>query len=77
MIYPVYLARWYPRRPKNKKDYDASLHSNAKTSVEFTECHECGGKCTWKKSWGDHSIPWGYGDVWCSRKCLYTKRKKK
>lgn len=21
---------------------------------------------------GHHSIPWGYGDIWCSEKCLHS-----
>lgn len=25
------------------------------------------------RAYGHHSIPWGYGDVWCSKKCLNKK----
>lgn len=82
-IYPVYLARWFPNpttSKKSKPDWmtdreELHLHEMAKMSVKYSECHECGGKCEWKKAWGHHSLPWGHGDVWCSKKCLYGEKK--
>ena len=76
-IYPVYLASWYPKPIGNKmpdnKEQLLELrqqHSNAKAIVKMSCFIHCSKKCTWEKAWGDHSIPWGYGDVWCSKKCL-------
>lgn len=76
-IYPVYLASWYPeistKRPYLPGDYD--LHRQAKSMVENFKCEKCGKRCTWKKAWGHHSIPWGHGDIWCSKKCLKERFK--
>lgn len=80
-IYPVYLPSWFPKitkrnRPENKDEAKelAYQHTVAKVIVKYSDCKTCGGKCTWKKSWGHHSIPWGYGDVWCSKKCLKGRK---
>lgn len=85
-IYPVYLARWYPKVPKRtpdltdgqweewKKDSN-HYHETAKYFVITSLCLKCKKKCTWKKAWGHHSLPFGYGDVWCSKKCLFGEDK--
>lgn len=65
-IYPVYLPSWFP-----KKD---EMHENAKISVKYSSCLTCGKKVKWKKAWGHHSIPWGNGDIWCSKKCLRSTK---
>lgn len=67
-IYPVYLASWYPKTPKTIVD-----HETAKTVVSVSKCLKCGSKCTWKKAWGSYNIPFGNGDVWCSKACVFEK----
>lgn len=65
-IFPVYLPSWYGKGDPN--------HALCRMFVEFTRCVRCEGRCAWKSAWGHHSVPWGYGDVWCSKKCLNTKK---
>lgn len=73
-IYPVHLSSWYPKKTKKAPVMDAKddkLNSEvAVICVETAKCIACGKKCTWKKAWGHHSIPWGYGDIWCSKRCV-------
>lgn len=69
-IYPVYLASWFPN--KGNKDH-LFLHQSGKMMVEYGFCKKCGKKPKWKKAWGHHSIPWGNGDIWCSKECLRSK----
>ena len=61
-IYPVPLAKWFPIG-------DQYYFGD---SVEYYRCLACGRKPRYSKAWGHHSLPWGYGDVWCSEKCLYS-----
>lgn len=65
-IYVVYLASWFPSRGKNGKD---PMHGTARMVVESSRCPKCNKKPSWKRAWGHHSIPWGNGDVFCSRRC--------
>ena len=68
-IYPVHLIEWYPKGDEN--------YFHAKISVLLTPCLRCGKKAKFYASgYGHHSIPWGYGDIWCSRRC-YKKWKRK
>lgn len=66
-IYPVPLAKWFTR-----EDDDYNLHETAVSIVKTMRCHACGKRCRWSKAWGYHSLPWGYGELWCSEKCLYS-----
>jgi len=66
-IYPVPLKKWY-----SKKD-DPENHRILKIMAKYDTCKECGGKIDLRRAWGHHSLPWGYGDFWCSRKCLNKK----
>jgi len=88
-IYAVYLPSWFPANPKVGVHGDMStiqiseyirqgkeLHTNCKFSVGMARCFSCGSSIKWKKAWGHHSIPWGYGDVWCSKKCMKNKKGK-
>ena len=65
-IYPVRLSEWFP--PAD--DY----HQITFEIVKYTRCESCGKKLRWKSAIGHHSIPWGYGDIWCSKKCLNSDR---
>jgi len=59
-IYPVPLNKWFPFGDPN---YIGSF-------IEYHRCVACGKKPKYSKAWGHHSLPWGYGEVWCSLKCL-------
>lgn len=60
-IYPVKLSEWFP--------FTDEMYFYAKTWVDSSRCLACGKKMRYSKAIGHHSIPWGYGDVWCSWKC--------
>lgn len=66
-IYPVRLNEWFPVGDENY----------CKDIVDAMRCFACGKKCRYKKVWGHHSLPWGYGDVWCSEKCLNSGKEAK
>jgi len=63
-IYPyVKLIEWYP--------YTDEMSSFVRLYVEFSKCIKCGrGGIKFSRAYGHHSIPWGYGDVWCTWKCI-------
>jgi len=61
-IYPVRLAEWFPLGDEQ--------HDICITIIECTRCLACGKRPRFKKAIGHHSLPWGYGDLWCSEKCL-------
>lgn len=61
-IYPVHLNSWFP--PGDEKRW-AVL-----STLKFSACHRCGKtKMDPRYAWGHHAIPWGYGDVWCTKRC--------
>ncbi len=67
-IYPVRLNEWFP---KGDEYY-------AKHIVKCMKCLFCGKegkKINYKYAMGHHSLPWGYGDIWCSSRCLNKWRK--
>ena len=77
-IYPVKLSQWFP--PGD------SLHSLVKFIVSngygdvATGCLHCGKKCMhWQQAIAHHSLPYGYGDIWCREKCYknYLNKRKK
>lgn len=62
-IYPVKLAEWFPKT-------DTDNHDTMKMIVKFHTCHVCNKKkMDWRRAIGHHSIPWGYGDIWCGVRC--------
>jgi hypothetical protein len=64
-IYPVKLSEWFPMGDE--------YHQTAISCLSYMRCKACGRKVTrWKKAIGHHSLPWGYGDLWCSKKCLLS-----
>lgn len=71
-IYPVPLQKWFPNTPKEKSYYWA-----ARMTVDLARCENCGKRCKYNRAWGHHSIPWGYGEVWCTKECLYGPKKRK
>lgn len=68
-IYPVKLSEWFPRGDEN--------YQNSKMMVKFGQCYKCGKKnIKYSTAFGHHSLPWGYGDIWCSSKCYRSKSKR-
>ena len=62
--YPVRLNEWFP--PEDEHRFGVRM------AVAHMRCYSCGSRCNIKKVIGHHSIPWGYGDIWCSEKCLMS-----
>lgn len=60
-IYPVRLSEWFP--------FGDDHYESAHSMVMASRCPACGGKIRYSKAIGHHSIPWGYGDIFCSWKC--------
>lgn len=77
-IYPVKLIEWFPH-PKKRRDGDykstMSHHEDAKMIVKLSKCLVCGKQPKWNRAIGHHSIPWGYGDIWCSEKCMSSGKR--
>ncbi len=76
-IYPVKLAEWFPKGDSHH-DIMKCLVSNG--WGEKLGCIHCGKKhMHWQEAWGHHSLPWGYGDLWCREKCYrnYWKKQNK
>ena len=68
-IYPVLLSEWYPLG-------DAE-HWVTLDIVTCNRCYACGARVRWKKAVGHHSLPFGYGDLWCGWKCAKSGKKAK
>lgn len=68
-IYPVKLSEWYPAGDEQ--------HSICYSVVKFSRCHACDSRLRWKSVVGHHSVPWGYGELWCNWKCCHSGRKAK
>ena len=60
-IYPVKLSEWFPYGDENYK----IIHKIFK----YKRCLACRKRLKFRKVIGNHSIPWGHGDLWCSWKC--------
>lgn len=75
-IYPVPLQKWFPN-PKEHPVYSDQDHSILRMIVKLSRCDNCGKHCKYNRAWGHHSLPYGYGEVWCSEKCLYGPKKRK
>lgn len=70
-IYPVPLQKWFPT---NKQDSESQyMHETVKWLVSITKCIKCNKHCKFNRAWGHHSIFVGYGDIWCSEKCMRSK----
>lgn len=68
-IYPVKISEWFP--PGDE------MYEIASGIVSIKRCYACNKKARWKAAIGHHSLPWGYGDVWCSVKCLKSRKEHK
>lgn len=73
-IYPVRLRDWFP--PSAEKD-EYNLFSNVLDIISFSRCYACDKKLRYQAAVGHHSLPWGYGDIYCSWKCCYSGKKAK
>lgn len=60
-IYPVRLAKWF--------FFGDEYFESAYSTVKHTRCLACGAKVRYSKAVDHHSLPWGYGDLFCSWKC--------
>lgn len=73
-IYPVRLSEWFPKSDEN--------HETMKLMVEVIGenegCLYCKKKHVhWQEAWGHHSLPYGYGNIWCRKKCFKNFLEKK
>lgn len=60
-IYPVRLSEWFPPGDEH--------FSIVFFLAKISRCFACRKRLRYKSVIGHHSIPWGYGDTWCSWKC--------
>jgi len=70
-IYVVKLSEWFPKGDE--------YYENSKMMVEAMGCLKCGKKgknIKYRYAMGHHSIPWGNGDIFCTKRC-YEKWLKK
>lgn len=73
-IYPVRIREWFP--PILKSEHKEEIKENKfhrqtiRACLDFMTCMRCGGKVNMRNGWVHHSLPWGYGDAWCSKRCL-------
>jgi len=78
-IYPVRLSEWFP--PGDEKHELVKWIVSNGFSDAGIGCKHCGKKhMHWQEAWAHHSLPWGYGDIWCREKCYknyYKSRKRK
>jgi hypothetical protein len=65
-IYPVKLKKWYSCRNKEDRIHRETLMFLFK----FKKCETCGKKVKMRNAIGHHSLPFGYGDVWCNKYCF-------
>jgi hypothetical protein len=72
-IYPVPLQEWFPKPSRFHPDADQHLYETARMLVNLYRCVKCNKRCKWNRAWGHHSLPWGYGDIFCSKKCVMGK----
>jgi hypothetical protein len=78
-IYPVRLSEWYPKGHE-KHDTMKWLVANG-FGDQTIGCLHCKKKhMHWQTAIGHHSLPWGYGDIWCNQRCYdryWFKRERK
>lgn len=68
-IYAVRLSEWYPVGDER--------HDIAIAITKIIRCFACDKKVRWRAAIGPHSLPWGYGDLWCSWKCRKSGKEAK
>jgi hypothetical protein len=69
-IYPVRITEWYDD-PKNAFHAEREM---LKTILKYTKCECCKKSIKWQTGYVMHSITFGYGEAWCTKKCLVGKR---
>ena len=75
-IYPVRLAEWFPPGDSHH-GIMKFIVSNGYTDAG-RGCLHCGKKhMHWQVAIGHHSLPWGYGDIWCREKCYRNYKRKR
>ncbi len=68
-IYPVRLAEWFPPGDEHH-DMMKWLVSRGHCDAPEAGCMHCKKKhMHWQTAIGHHSLPWGYGDIWCNKNC--------
>lgn len=67
-IYPVPLQKWFPNPASHPGavDFDYTI---LRMIVRTDKCARCKKFCKWNRAWGHHSLPFGYGDVFCGKRC--------
>ena len=81
-IYPVPLQKWFPNPNKyigkGWEEYINALidYSTLRMIIKYERCKKCNKNLKYNRVWGHHSLPRGYGDMWCSKECLFNKRGK-
>lgn len=67
-IYPVRVTEWYD----DKENAFHTERDTLKMLLKHEKCHRCKKPMSrkWKTAWVMHSITWGYGEAWCTRRCL-------
>lgn len=65
-IHPVKLSDWFP---VGDEHYEICV-----SIIACSRCMACDKKLRYSKAIGHHSVPWGYGDLWCSWRCCYSGR---
>ena len=63
-IYPVTLSEWFKPTEDEYDNYRTVL-----ILVKVMRCEACRKKPRYKTAVGHHSLPWGYGEMWCSWEC--------
>lgn len=66
-IFPVKLSEWFPLGDEK--------HEIATSICSVERCYACGGKIKFHRAYAHHSLPWGFGDIWCSEKCIKSRKK--
>lgn len=66
-IYPVRLSEWYP---PGDEHHDIIKHLvSSGFGDQIQGCLHCRKKhMHWQTAYAHHSLPYGYGDIWCNKK---------
>ena len=76
-IYPVRIKSFFPPVIKNSCKEGREENKNHRQTIrfilEFMRCLTCNSKVKMRNGWIHHSVPWGYGDAWCSKHCVEKK----
>lgn len=65
-VYTVRLSEWFPVGDDN--------HETTVWLCTLSRCLACRKRIRFRKAVGHHSLPWGWGDIWCSWKCCRTNK---